>query len=61
MARYDVYLVNALADSEKADLVARRLRALKFKVRYNKKEKGYKERNNETNSKRKYENGYVFE
>lgn len=37
MARYDVYLVNALADSEKADLVARRLRALKFKVRYNKK------------------------
>jgi hypothetical protein len=37
MARYDVYLVNALADGEKADLVARRLRALKFKVRYNKK------------------------
>ena len=37
MARYDVYLVNALADSEKADLIARRLRALKFKVRYNKK------------------------
>lgn len=37
MARYDVYLVNTLADGEKADLVARRLRALKFKVRYNKK------------------------
>ena len=37
MARYDVYLVSALADSEKADLIARRLRALKFKVRHNKK------------------------
>ena len=37
MARYDVFMVNALADGEKADLIARRLRALKFKVRYNKK------------------------
>jgi len=37
MARYDVFLVNALADSEKANLIVRRLRALKFKVRYDKK------------------------
>ena len=37
MARYDVFLVNALADSEKAELSVRRLRALKFKVRYDKK------------------------
>lgn len=37
MARYDVFLVNALADREKADLIVRRLRALKFKVRYDKK------------------------
>lgn len=37
MARYDVFLVNALADREKAELIVRRLRALKFKVRYDKK------------------------
>lgn len=37
MARYDVFLVNALADGEKANLLVRRLRALKFKVRYDKK------------------------
>lgn len=37
MSRYDVFLVNALADRDKADLVVRRLRALKFKVRYDKK------------------------
>jgi hypothetical protein len=37
MARYDVFLVNALADREKADLIVRRLRALKFKVRHDKK------------------------
>ena len=37
MARYDVFLVNALADSEKAVLIVRRLRALKFKVRYDNK------------------------
>lgn len=36
MARYDVFLVNALADAEKAALIVRRLRALKFKVRYDK-------------------------
>ncbi|MCR9080087.1 MAG: toll/interleukin-1 receptor domain-containing protein [Hyphomonadaceae bacterium] len=37
MARYDVFLASALADREKAELVVRRLRALKFKVRYDKK------------------------
>ena len=37
MARYDVFLVSTLADREKADLVVRRLRALKFKVRHDKK------------------------
>ena len=37
MARYDVFLVNALADTDKAALIVRRLRALKFKVRYDKK------------------------
>jgi len=37
MARYDVFLANALADREKAELIVRRLRALKFKVRYDKK------------------------
>lgn len=37
MARYNVFLANALADREKAELVVRRLRALKFKVRYDKK------------------------
>ena len=37
MARYDVFLANALADREQAELVVRRLRALKFKVRYDKK------------------------
>lgn len=37
MARYDVYLVSALADAEKADMLVRRLRALKFKVRHDKK------------------------
>mgnify|MGYP001793284300 CR=1 FL=1 len=37
MSRYDVFLVTALADRDKADLVVRRLRALKFKVRYDKK------------------------
>ncbi|MCR9270786.1 MAG: hypothetical protein NXH72_12420 [Hyphomonadaceae bacterium] len=37
MARYDVFLVSALADEEKASLIVRRLRALKFKVRYDKK------------------------
>ncbi len=37
MARYDVFLANALADRETAELVVRRLRALKFKVRYDKK------------------------
>ena len=37
MARYDVFLVHALADREKADLIDRRLRALKFKVRHAKK------------------------
>lgn len=37
MARYDVFLVNVLADREKAELIVRRLRALKFKVRYDKK------------------------
>lgn len=37
MARYDVFLANALADRETAELIVRRLRALKFKVRYDKK------------------------
>ncbi len=37
MARYDVFLANALADREQAELIVRRLRALKFKVRYDKK------------------------
>ena len=37
MARYNVFLANALADREKAELVVRRLRALKIKVRYDKK------------------------
>lgn len=37
MARYDVFLVSSLADSEKAELMVRRLRALKFKVRHDKK------------------------
>lgn len=37
MARYDVFLVSTLADREKADLIVRRLRALKFKVRHDKK------------------------
>lgn len=37
MARYDVFLVSTLADREKAELVVRRLRVLKFKVRYDKK------------------------
>ncbi len=37
MARYDVFLVSALADEEKASLIVRRLRALKFKVRHDKK------------------------
>ncbi len=35
--KYDVFLISALADSDKADLIVRRLRALKFKVRYDKK------------------------
>ena len=37
MARYDVFLASTLADREKAELIVRRLRALKFKVRYDKK------------------------
>ena len=37
MARYDVFLAGSLADREKAELILRRLRALKFKVRYDKK------------------------
>lgn len=37
MARYDVFLVSTLADRETAELIVRRLRALKFKVRYDKK------------------------
>lgn len=37
MARYDLFLVSTLADREKAELLVRRLRALKFKVRYDKK------------------------
>lgn len=37
MARYDVFLVSTLADQAKAELVVRRLRALKFKVRHDKK------------------------
>lgn len=37
MARYDVFLVSTQADREKAELLVRRLRVLKFKVRYDKK------------------------
>ncbi len=37
MARYDILLVNAIADSEMAEMVARRLKALKFKVRHDRK------------------------
>ena len=37
MARYDVFLVSTLADRAKAELIVRRLRALKFKVRHDKK------------------------
>ncbi|MEM7327369.1 MAG: hypothetical protein AAF437_01440 [Pseudomonadota bacterium] len=37
MARYDVFLVSTLADRTKAELIVRRLRALKFKVRHDKK------------------------
>lgn len=37
MARYDVFLVSTLADREKAELIVRRLRVLKFKVRHDKK------------------------
>ena len=36
MARYDVFLVSTLADQAKAELIVRRLRTLKFKVRYDK-------------------------
>ena len=53
MARYDVFLASALADREKAELIVRRLRALKFKVRYDKKRehttptpKDYRDANN---------------
>lgn len=35
--KYDVFLVSASEDLDKADQVARRLRALKFKVRFDKK------------------------
>lgn len=35
--KYDVFLVSALADSAKADMLVKRLRALKFKVRHDKK------------------------
>lgn len=34
--KYDVFLVSTQADAAKADLFVKRLRALKFKVRYNK-------------------------
>ena len=37
MARYDVFLVSTLAARAKAELIVRRLRALKFKVRHDKK------------------------
>lgn len=37
MARYDVFLASTLADRETAELIVRRLRALKFKVRHDKK------------------------
>lgn len=37
MARYDVFLVSSRADRDKAEMILRRLRALKFKVRYDKK------------------------
>lgn len=36
MARYDVYLASTLADRDTADMIVRRLRALKFKVRFHK-------------------------
>lgn len=36
MARYDVFLASSLADRDKAQLIVRRLRALKFKVRHDK-------------------------
>ncbi|MEO0548777.1 MAG: hypothetical protein AAFZ91_02575 [Pseudomonadota bacterium] len=35
--KYDVFLVNALADSAKAEMLVKRLRSLKFKVRHDKK------------------------
>ncbi|MEM1389676.1 MAG: hypothetical protein AAGG45_01240 [Pseudomonadota bacterium] len=35
--RYDVLLVNALKDQEQAEMIVRRLKALKFKVRHDKK------------------------
>ncbi|MEM8616764.1 MAG: hypothetical protein AAGF20_07495 [Pseudomonadota bacterium] len=35
--KYDIFLVNALADSEMAEMLVRRLKALKFKVRHDKK------------------------
>ncbi len=35
--RYDVFLISALADREVADMLVRRLKALKFKVRHDKK------------------------
>lgn len=35
--RYDVFLVNALKDQEQAEMLVRRLKALKFKVRHDKK------------------------
>lgn len=37
MARYDVFLVSSRADREKAEMIVRRLRALKFKVRHDRK------------------------
>ncbi|MEO1642729.1 MAG: hypothetical protein AAFR74_05285 [Pseudomonadota bacterium] len=35
--RYDVFLVNALKDQEQAEMLVRRLKALKFKVKHDKK------------------------
>ncbi|MEM7494290.1 MAG: hypothetical protein AAF296_12995 [Pseudomonadota bacterium] len=35
--RYDILLVSALKDQEKAEMIVRRLKALKFKVRHDKK------------------------
>lgn len=35
--RYDVFLVNALKDQEQAEMIVRRLKALKFKVKHDKK------------------------